>query len=196
MVKLLGPTDQRALDRWFDTALTDRTVYPWLCVVDRYTPFMTFDSDDDGFFLMDDAKTAVARVDFNREKYNADLNLWVLGGKNMRRSVTAAIMLGAVANHLDRYPFVRWMSARCKASNKPSVKLCTRLFGPEWGTEPSGGYDSVRQVWVDVLHYRAPVDFVMERLEHTRIWTEEEREPLPMTGLGLVEKVAKMVDDS
>jgi hypothetical protein len=102
---------------------------------------------------------------FNRAAQKIALECFANGATPWARAVAAGAAMIEMLPYLRRYLHsMRTVTAGCAATNKPSVRLLTRLFGPPWGREPGGLFDP-EVGWVDALRFSLPLEQFLLRAD-------------------------------
>lgn len=150
-------TGQSRIDNWYDKALKDAAVRPYLSFAVRI-PHLSSDSGDDWacVFYMDDDNQALLRASLSRDYCMREISfsLWVLESSAKRR--IAGRMLMRFPSIAESYG-AKFMDASCHASNVDSARLLRRRFGESWGRQAEHGWNPDLGRFEDTLHFRTTV---------------------------------------
>ena len=161
----LGKQHQSIIDDWFNEALADPLVGPYLGVVD-YRPIITIpDNDWEGFVLIDEGHQGVIKIYFNRETMTASMGMWVLTQQTAQAKarITASLVM-ELLNVMSLYPRFTHMSATVAQDNIQSLRITTSVLGKPWGTEPHGAYNFKERKFTGLVHFQTPMDELYTRI--------------------------------
>lgn len=158
IVERVGITDQHRLDVWFDQAMNDQTVMPYLGDGSSRPRLIVPDDDQDGVVLMNKANTGVLKLYFDPDIRTARFGIWTLQ-EAPTRSLLAHRLISTAMVVLGYHPDLVWLTARVKTSNIHGMAFATRYLDEPWGVEPKAGFD---HGWVDVAHFRETITNVRQ----------------------------------
>lgn len=163
IVERIGSTEQHRLDEWFDQAMKDPTVMPYLGTSGNRPRLEVPDDDYTGVVLMNKASTGVMKLYFNHDTRTSTFGLWVLtpeeGGRSRRETALELVRTSMVV--LEHHPTLHWIASKVKVSNEHGMNFSRMLMGEPWGLEDQAAYD---RGWVDLAHFRASIDDVKKVL--------------------------------
>lgn len=184
-VDRLGPTDQERIDVWFDKAMRDETVRPYLTTGTHF-PRITIPEDDyDGVVLMDENNRGVLKIYMDEESRTARIGVWVLAPTvgDYARGETAFSLMSKAITIVEASPSVQFFATRVMSTNHHGQSFSDRLFEP-WGREVKAVFDTNTSGhlarpnrWVDWLHYRSPIAEVKENMRLWEEWYTKEHYP-------------------
>ena len=161
-VKRLGITDTYKVDEWFDNAMRDETVRPYLST-GTHMPRIEIPEDGyDGAVFMTDDGLGLLKVYPREENQSAGFGIWVLTPEDgSRRRARSVPLMRAGINYCHQFPKIIYMSSRVMSSNKHGINFSNRLL-QWWGTETKSVYDTdsnseTYQQWVDWHHFKGPI---------------------------------------
>lgn len=157
-VDLIGITDVDRVDKWFDNAMRDDSVRPWLSTGIN-TPRLEIPEDNaDGLILMTANNKGLIRLYNEPEMQAVIIGIWVLSPKKAeykRRDIADALMTYGLT--FCRRPDIKYVGCRVASSNDHGMNFAKRLYGTPWGVESEGFFDPALGKWVDWVHFRTPV---------------------------------------
>jgi hypothetical protein len=145
---------ERRIVPWFQRAVNDPTVHPFLGMGTwRGTPAPE-DSDWSKAYFMDDSGVGLLSVGLDHQLCVANLCLWVLDGN---QPVAAALMRYAIRTVPKRFG-MRHLAFVISDSNAAWRNRAMRAAGKwMWGRETDAVYDTATGRLVDCLHFKVPV---------------------------------------
>lgn len=167
----LGLTDQYRLDEWFDKAINDDSVRPYLTTGSHTPRIMVPDDDHDGVVLMNYNNTGVLKLYFEEESRTAKFGIWVLTPTPdvLTRKETAYNLMKYGINVCKQNPLIEYIGSRVMETNVHGLSFSSSLLD-QWGTEPAAVFDTGTLIynqthtWVAWHHFRSPINVVEERL--------------------------------
>lgn len=157
-VERIGWTEQDRLDEWFDRAMKDESVRPYLTTGVQFPRLEVPEYTQDGVVLMNKRNTGVLKLYFDEESRTVRLGIWVLESELPKR-VTSLSLLNAGLVVIKQNPLIRFVATRVMETNGRGRSFCNRLLD-EWGHEKFAVFDtgrldtSMTGSWVDWVHYR------------------------------------------
>lgn len=147
---------------WFQKAMSDDGVWPFLSMQPRYLPIKIEDDDWDRRVIMDDAGLGVCVIDFDRTGSHAvGLCIWVLSCE--ARPMVAGSLMRSAIDVAARYD-VRWIKTGVHESNASSVRVNEKFFGAPWGIEPNAAWNGQLRRYEGRVYYKAEADQVVRRI--------------------------------
>lgn len=177
-VERIGWTEQDRLDEWFDAAMRDETVRPYLTTGTEFPRLHVPEEPDDGVVLMNKRNTGVVKLYFSPQRQAVDLGIWVLESDLPKRVTSLSLMTDAMVV-CQQYPLINYMAARVMSTNERGLGFAYRLFNDSWGTERMAVLDTSRTEhsktggWTDWVHFRERLDTVKERVYDWKAQYEE-----------------------
>lgn len=162
MIAVLRPGDQALLDAWLSKAREDPNVMPFLPM--GSSDWMIFDNDYHHVHLLSECQTGLLLARFDRTKMVINIGVWVLSSNKTQRARTAMKLISEAVARSRAYPGFHWISSTVKQTNRPAITLNHRVIGEPWGVEPQGSLDPSTGEWIDLLHFKAPIEQVKHRL--------------------------------
>ncbi len=167
IVERVGFTEQNRLDEWFDRAMSDESVRPYLTTGMHFPRLEIPEEVEEGVVLMNRQNTGVLKLYFDIERQTADLGVWVLTPQDEThpsRGFTAMSLMVAACTICQQYPLIKFMSARVMSTNYHGQAFFDRLMN-HWGVEEAAVFDTSRKShqlgkWANWIHYRAPIRHV------------------------------------
>lgn len=166
-VDRLGPTDHDRLDDWFDLAMKDESVRPYLTTGVHF-PRLTIPEDDyDGVVFMDKSNNGVLKLYNEEESQTMKIGIWVLSPAegDPSRGVTALSLMKSALVVAEQNPSVNFFGTRVMSTNQHGLNFSTRLL-TQWGIESSAVYDTSNSqcFWADWVHFRSPLANVRQSM--------------------------------
>lgn len=164
-IERVTPMQQDRLDDWFDVAMQDESVRPFLTTGVHF-PRLTIPEDTyDGVVLMNRANTGVLKLYTDEESQTMKIGIWVLEPSEdaPSRSVTALSLMKGALVIADQNPRINYFGTRVMSTNYHGINFSDRLF-TMWGVESNAVYDTTgtQSSWVNWVHYRAAIANVRE----------------------------------
>lgn len=153
---VLNATRQDLYNEWWNKAIVDETVWPYLSMGRWHDPAKLDSGDWDHVWVMDPSHTVVMRYSVVRKNGmdDASIAVWGLGGPG--RSLKVGRLL-TLLPHLARRYGATYLDCMVAASNTASIKIVEKVFGQPWGTEPDGAWNGLIGKYEDVHYYRTRV---------------------------------------
>ena len=154
VLRQITPATLGDLVSWHDKAVNTPHVRRFLGM-DQYLHLeVKFESDwSEGHYLNDQGSTYL-RVGIDRPGGNQlSLCVWSLTTNRFARALEVGRMLQEVPRLAKRYG-ARLLKTSVHATNQESMHLNIRRFGPPWGRQPEGAWDSEIGRFVDLVHFQ------------------------------------------
>lgn len=148
---------ERRLLPWFQRAINDAAVHPFLSVdVFRNAPIVE-DTDWGSAKYMDELDRGLLSCTFDHQRRSASIGIWVLGCDPV---VAAALMSFALRVIPNRYG-VDYLTFLISEANVAWRDRVMRSAGRWlWGVEPAAAYDARTGKMVGAYHFKVPVAWV------------------------------------
>ena len=159
-VRRMHLRDQAVLDDWFDEAMDDETVRPYLTTGQSFPTLTVPEYHEEGAVFMDTESRGVVKIYMEPESRTAKLGIWVLSGdKKNQRGVIAYHLVERAIEWMENHGGVHYVGVRTMSSNDEGMIFAERMF-VQWGIENHAVMDTSRlrhvqtNTWVHWIHYR------------------------------------------
>lgn len=161
-IKQLTKLDQGRLDIWYDLALNNPRVRPYMQHTTFNVPFTVEDGDWQTAHFMDDGDNCYMRLSFDREKKEMRMSLWSL---EESQATVAAMMRVAILVAPKHYN-MEYITFSIHDANKAWLKSWMRRFHQHrWGVEPNAAWDIEAQAWCPSHHFKIPIAAIQQYLK-------------------------------
>lgn len=156
--------DQDRLEDWFDKAMNDESVRPYLTTGVHFPRISLPEDSYDGAIFMNENNTGVIKLYPNEDSQTMMIGIWVLTPENddSSRSVVAHALMGKAIEYTMRNPRIQFFSTRVMSTNYHGMNFSTRLL-TQWGEEKHAVFDTSdvsTGCWVSWVHFRASIHHV------------------------------------
>lgn len=147
---------QDEINQFYLKAMSDPDVGRFLSIGTYIEPPKTDGSTWNRIILIDNSGNSLGSISVDRSCRNdCNISIWTLNPK--RNKVLSGKMMYAVRAASQSFD-PKYINSLVLVTNSSSMRITERLLGKPWGIEPDAGWDSGISKWVDVAHFRCPIE--------------------------------------
>ena len=139
---------QDEVDKFFQWAINDPEIYPYLTVNKRIFRREIPKDDWEGFMFISDCGKCFMHISLNRTKdIEFDISMW------SKSPLLAGRCVKIIEELIRRYK-PTCLDSCVHSSNERAIKWNRRVLGQEWGIEPKGAWNMLNGEYEDLYHFK------------------------------------------
>lgn len=163
MIKGFHKPTQAELDAFYERAMVDDMIQPYLSNTRYHEPKKVYESDWFGFMYISDCGKCLLNISCHRS-IDLEFTIAIFSQNSYLAGKSLLILKKIISIYKPNY-----INSSVKQSNIKSLKSTRLLLGPEWGIEKGGCYSFKTGNREDLHYFRDTGIHVLSKLNNRKI---------------------------